>query len=64
MPLLDRITNAVRRGIESTLPWYNAEEAVERRQETERVRRQSIKARLHVEDIASRYSHGDKAIRR
>ena len=64
MPLLDRLTDAVRRGINHTLPWYSPQEDVVRRAETERVRRQSIKARLHVEDIAARYNHGDKAIRR
>lgn len=64
MPLLDRITNAVRRGIEATLPWYNAEETRERRRETERIRRQSMRARLQVEDIAARYARSDKAMRR
>ena len=64
MPLLDRLTDAVRRGINHTLPWYSPHEDAERRVETERIRLQSMKARLHVEDIARRYNHGDKVIRR
>ena len=61
--LVDRITNAVRRALEGG-PWYSAEEAVVRRNETERVRRRSIAARLQVEDIARRYQRADRAIRR
>ena len=64
VPLLDRLTNAVRRGINHVLPWYDPGEAIERRKETDRVRRQSMIARLQIEDIARRYARTDKAIRR
>lgn len=64
VPLLDRITNAVRRGINHVLPWYDPGEDVERRSETERVRRQSMKARLQIEDIARRYARADRAVKR
>lgn len=62
--LLDRLTNAVRRKLEAALPWYDPDEAEERRRETERVRRRSIAARIWVEQITSAYRRADGAIRR
>ena len=61
---LDRLTNAIRRGLEAILPWFDPAEEETRRIETERVRRKSIAARLQVEEVARRYAKADKAMKR
>lgn len=61
---VDRLTNAIRRLLEAALPWYDPDEAQERRRETERVRMRSIAARIHVEQIVAAYKRADGAIRR
>jgi hypothetical protein len=61
---VDALVNGVRRVIESALLWYDPGERDRIRAETERVRRRSIAARVHVEDVAKRYAQADKALRR
>lgn len=59
-----RVVAAIRAFVERMLPWYDPEEAVTRRNETERVRRRSVAARLAVEDVVRRYERFDKVVRR
>lgn len=76
---VDAFVNAVRRAINRVLPYYDPHEAEERQaekerisQETERVRKQSVFARLRAEgfgeaqarDIAERYRRQDGVLRR
>ena len=63
MRAIDRLVNAIRASIERGLPWYDPTEAAARHQETRRIHRRSIAARLQVESLEKAYKLGDGALR-
>ena len=65
---LDRITQAARRRVEASLPWYDVAAERRRTERTEAIRQHSISVRIRTEHRLERlgvdYRRADDALRR